>query len=66
MVTLTALLKKKKLATKIDTSYLTELVNIVPTAANIEQYAHLIKEAATKRYLIQSGTRIVASFFFFK
>jgi replicative DNA helicase len=59
MVTLTALLKKKKLVTKIDTSYLTELVNIVPTAANIEQYAHLIKEAATKRYLIQSGTRIV-------
>jgi replicative DNA helicase len=29
MVTLTALLKKKKLVTKIDTSYLTELVNIV-------------------------------------
>ena len=59
IVTLTAHLKKKKLSTKIESSYLTELVNVVPTAANIEQYAQLIKEASTKRFLIQSGTRIV-------
>jgi len=37
---------------------LTELVNIVPTAANIEHYALIIKEAATKRALIQAGSQI--------
>ncbi|MBP9719003.1 MAG: replicative DNA helicase [Candidatus Levybacteria bacterium] len=59
ILTITAFLKKKKLLDKIDASYLTDLVNGVPTAANIEQYAQLIKEAATKRFLIQSGTHIV-------
>lgn len=59
ILTITAILKKKKLYEKVGNSYLTDLINGVPTAANIEQYALLIKEAATKRYLIQSGTQIV-------
>lgn len=59
ILTVTSLLKKKKVYDKIGSSYLTDLVNSVPTAANIEQYASLIKEAATKRYLISSGTHIV-------
>ncbi len=59
VVTLTAQLKKKKIYDKIDDNYLAELVNAVPTAANIEQYAHLIKDAATKRSLISVGTHLV-------
>lgn len=33
-------------------SYLTDIVNTVPTAANIEHYAHLIRDDAVKRALI--------------
>ncbi len=58
ILTLTSKLKKNKLADKIDTAYLTELVNAVPTAANIEHYAMLLKETSTKRSLIQIGTHI--------
>jgi replicative DNA helicase len=58
LLTLTNQLKKHKDYKKIDTSFLTELVNIVPTAANIEHYAHIVKEGATKRSLISTGTII--------
>ncbi|HXS14747.1 MAG TPA: replicative DNA helicase [Candidatus Saccharimonadales bacterium] len=53
IVTLSSELKKKKEGDNIATSYITDLVNAVPTAANVEHYAHLIKEASTKRRLIQ-------------
>ena len=33
-------------------TYLTELINSVPTAANVEYYAHLIKDESTKRSLL--------------
>ena len=59
IVTLTAELKKKKLYDTVGSSYLTDLVNVVPTAANVEHYALLIKEASTKRQLITSATEIV-------
>lgn len=58
ILTVTTNLKKKKRNEKVDSSYLTELVNIVPTAANVETYAHLVKEAATKRALIHAGNEI--------
>ena len=58
IVTLTAKLKKQKMHTKINSSYLTDLVEMVPTAANIEEYALLIKEAATKRSLIDAAGKI--------
>ena len=58
LLTLRTQLKKNKTSQKIESSYLTELVNIVPTAANIEHYALIIKEAATKRALIQAGSQI--------
>ncbi len=53
LVTLSALLKQKQKYTEISTSYITELINGVPTAANVEHYARLIKESSTKRSLIQ-------------
>ena len=39
-------------------AYLTELVNSVPTAANVETYAHLIKDDASKRFLISAAGEI--------
>ncbi len=42
-------------------AYLTTLVNTVPTAAHIEQYAKIIKEHALRRSLISSATRLVES-----
>lgn len=58
LVTLTAVLKKKKEGDAIAGSYLTDLVNSVPTAANVEHYARLIKEASTKRRLISLSASI--------
>ncbi|HLD01946.1 MAG TPA: replicative DNA helicase [Patescibacteria group bacterium] len=60
LLTMTSQLKKDKTKSKIDTTYLTELVNMVPTAANCEHYAHLVKEASTKRLLIQTGNQITS------
>ncbi len=39
-------------------SYLTELVNSVPTAANIETYARIIKDDSLKRSLITAAAQI--------
>ncbi|MEX2007339.1 MAG: replicative DNA helicase [Candidatus Levyibacteriota bacterium] len=58
ILTLTAKLKKQKILEKINASYLSDLVNIVPTAANIEHYAVLVKEMSTKRALITIGGQI--------
>ena len=55
ILTLRTAIKKDKNLKEIDTAYLTELINVVPTAANIEHYAIIIKEVATKRALIQAG-----------
>ena len=58
MVTLTTLLKKKKIYDKIGASFITQLVDSVPTAANIEEYCGIIKEQSTKRALIDAAARI--------
>lgn len=58
LLTVTDTLKKHRDYKKIDASYLAELIEQVPTAANVEAYARIIKEAATKRFLIQAGTQI--------
>jgi replicative DNA helicase len=58
LLTLTARLKKNKLSDKIESSYLKDLIDEVPTAANVEEYAEMIKEASTKRSLIRIGTDI--------
>jgi len=58
LVTLTAALKKKKKYSEVGSSYISDLINIVPTSANVEHYAKLIKEAATKRSLIQMAGEV--------
>jgi len=42
-------------------SYLTDLTNMLPTAANVEHYARLVKEKAILRQLIAVSTRIVTA-----
>jgi len=54
-------LKKKKQFEKIDTSYFTELIEAVPTAANVENYGRIVKEASTKRALIHAGVNMAES-----
>lgn len=58
LLTLKAELKAGKTNGKIETSYLTTLVEAVPTAANVEHYANLIKENSIKRSLISLGGQI--------
>lgn len=58
ILTLSKRLKKQK-ADKVEDSYLTDLLNAVPTAANIEHYAQIIKDDSTKRSLISLGSQIV-------
>lgn len=60
LTTIIAELDTKKLLDKVGgIEYLSELVNYVPTAANIERYIAIIKEKATRRNLIEKATSIV-------
>ena len=59
ILTLTTILKKKKVYDKIGgTAYLADLANAVPTAANIEHYAAILKEAYVRRSLISLSTSL--------
>ena len=59
LITVPAELRKlNKLETAGGVTYLSELVNSVPTAANIETYARIIKDAAVKRSLITAAAEI--------
>ena len=41
-------------------TYLTQLIDFVPTSANVEYYAHIVKEKSVQRQLIKNATQIVA------
>ena len=43
--------------------YVADLINSVPTAANIEYYSRIVEEKATLRKLIDAGTQIVQNAF---
>lgn len=59
VVTLTAELKKAgNLKAVGGASYLSELLNTVPTSAHAEQYARIIVENFTKRRLIETAARV--------
>ncbi|MCL4354378.1 replicative DNA helicase [Patescibacteria group bacterium] len=56
ILTLTALLKKKKLYEKVGgAAYLSSLANVVPTASNIAYYAQILRETYVRRSLIRIG-----------
>ena len=64
IVTLKDGLKKQKALTRIGgSSYLTSLVNNVPTAAHVEQYARIVQDSYTKRELITAANRIIQTAF---
>ncbi len=64
IVTLKDKLKKQKVLTEVGgSSYLTSLVNRVPTAAHIEQYGRIVQDQYTKRELISAASKIAEAAF---
>jgi replicative DNA helicase len=64
LITLTDELKRQGVLDKIGgVSFLTELVNSVPTAANISHYVQIVREKSILRSLINSSTKIVSMCF---
>lgn len=64
VVTVTAQLKKEgKLRSCGGTTYLSELLGIVPTSAHAERYGRIIQENYTKRQLIAAAAKITESAF---
>lgn len=60
LVTVTEKLKQKGVLDRVGgNAYLTELVNMVPTAAHVESYARIIKEHAMRRALISYSSKFV-------
>jgi len=61
LVTLTEELNKRNLLEEVGgVTYLTNLINSVPTAANIEYYVKIIEEKAILRNLINNATKIIS------
>lgn len=62
LVTVTTALSNNKTLDEIGgVSYLSDLANSVPTAANIEYYTKIVEEKSTLRRLIKTATNIVTS-----
>lgn len=60
--TVTTELKNKELLDQVGgIEYLTEIFNIVPTAANVEQYIKIVEETALQRRLIDVSTDIATN-----
>ncbi|MGG1518998.1 replicative DNA helicase [Paenibacillus oryzisoli] len=61
LITLTARLQNKAQLEEIGgVTYLSELANAVPTAANIDYYAAIVEEKSMLRRLIRTATQIVS------
>jgi replicative DNA helicase len=64
LVTVTDALRKSGRIDLVGGSvYVADLLNSVPTSANVEYYAKIVEEKAVLRRLIDAGTNIVASAF---
>lgn len=60
VLTVSEKLKEKKVLKEIGgVSYLAELVNQVPTAAHVEHYGKIVKDASIKRSLMQAAAKLV-------
>jgi len=60
VLTMSEKLKKRKALKKIGgVSYLVELANRVPTAAHVEHYGKIVKDASTKRSLMKAASKLV-------
>ena len=61
LVTLSDLLKSRGLLEAVGgVTYLSEIIDSVPTSANVEHYAHIVKEKGILRKLIRNATQIVS------
>lgn len=64
LITVTdALRKSGKLDAVGGSVYVADLLNSVPTSANVDYYAKIVEEKAVLRRLIEAGTKIVGSAF---
>ncbi len=64
LITLTDRLKSRKTIEAVGgITYLTQLMNIVPTVHNIEYYARIVLEKSTLRKLIKSSNEIISKCF---
>jgi len=64
LLTITDVLKKKKMYDKVGGSaYLSSLTNVVPTAANSEYYAGIIRDKYVRRSLIQMSSEMTENAF---
>lgn len=64
LLTLTSTLKKKKQLDKVGGSaYLSSLANVVPTAANVEYYAGIVRERYIRRSMISLGAQMTENAF---
>ena len=62
LVTVTSALSDRKLLDEVGgVSYLTELAESVPTAANVDYYSQIVEEKSILRRLIRTATEIAAS-----
>ena len=62
LTTVTEELENKKQLKQIGgIEYITEIINFVPTAANIDEYIRIVEEKAILRRLIEEATQIVTS-----
>ncbi|OGM70545.1 replicative DNA helicase [Candidatus Woesebacteria bacterium RIFCSPLOWO2_01_FULL_44_14] len=60
VLTVSEKLKKKKAYKEVGgATYLADLANKVPTAAHVEHYGKIVKDASTKRSLMQAASRLV-------
>jgi replicative DNA helicase len=60
VLTVAERLKKLKVLKKVGgAAYLAELANKVPTAAHVEHYGKIVRDAATKRSLMAAASRLV-------
>ncbi|QQG47294.1 MAG: replicative DNA helicase [Candidatus Woesebacteria bacterium] len=60
VLTVSERLKKKKLLKKVGgVTYLTNVVNVVPTSSHIEHYGKIIKDHSTKRSLMEASSRLM-------
>lgn len=61
ITTITSALKKKNELTEVGgVEYLTEIINFVPTASNVDYYIQSVEEAAILRRLIETATDIAS------
>ena len=59
ITTVTAELDNKKVLKQVgDVEYLAEVVNVVPSAANVDEYIRIIEDCAIRRRLIEEATKI--------